>query len=160
MNNLWAIATLSTTIFLGELFSCSNVHNSVTHQPADSQVNSEIRIGSQGSTYLAMKTLTDAYISQVKNVQISFVPMTQSTVALKGVRNGLLDLSSVDEELKFYFKKIGFPTMRSRKFLQSLRDQNVVEFAYKPKSLHFLHRFLKKVSGVPSPNAQMMIHHK
>jgi phosphate transport system substrate-binding protein len=47
-----------------------------------------------------MKTLADAYISPVKNVQVSFVPMTQSITALTEMRNKLLDISSVNEELK------------------------------------------------------------
>lgn len=88
-NNLWLIAILGTSRFLEELSGCttSNIHNSSTNLPADSQAHPEIKIGSHGSTYLAMKTLTDAYISQVKNVQVSFVPMTQSITALTGVKN-------------------------------------------------------------------------
>ncbi|MUG99144.1 phosphate ABC transporter substrate-binding protein [Scytonema sp. UIC 10036] len=101
-NSLWLIATLVICIFLGELSGCttSNIHQFSTNILSGSQAYLEIKIGSHGSTYLAMKTLADAYTSQVKNVHISFVPMAQSMVALKGVRDELLDISSVDEELK------------------------------------------------------------
>lgn len=102
MNNLWAIAALVISIFLGESFGCTtrSLHKNSTIIPSNSPTYLEIKIGCQDSTQLAMKTLVDAYKSQAKNVQISLVPMTQSIVVLKGVRDGQLDISSVDEELK------------------------------------------------------------
>ncbi|KAF3888523.1 MULTISPECIES: substrate-binding domain-containing protein [Nostocales] len=101
-NRFWLIAILGTSIFLGEISGCttSNVRQSSTHLPSGSQARSEIKIGVRGITYVAMKTLADAYRSQVKNVQVSFVPIAQSMAELKGVRDGLLDLSGVSEELK------------------------------------------------------------
>ncbi|WP_460207814.1 substrate-binding domain-containing protein [Scytonema sp. NUACC21] len=87
--------------FFGALSGCTT-DNSIRYShklSANSPTQQEIRIVGDASTYLAMNILADAYISQVKNAQVSFVPANQSMAILAGVKNDLFDIGSVSEQL-------------------------------------------------------------
>jgi phosphate transport system substrate-binding protein len=89
---------IASVIFVG-LSGCST---NAPSNPSDNytEAQQEIKIGGSSSTYTAMKILADAYSSKVKNTKVTFLPPSQSEVAIAGVKDGLIDLGSISKQLK------------------------------------------------------------
>ncbi|NMG08372.1 substrate-binding domain-containing protein [Brasilonema sp. UFV-L1] len=101
LNTQWLIVILSASIIFGELYGCTtNTSTLVKNKEiANTQAQQEIIIGGQSSTYPTMKILADVYTAKVKNIPVSFVPPNQLKIAIAAVKEGLLDICSMSEEL-------------------------------------------------------------
>ena len=64
------------------------------------QTSVEIRITGSGSTYPAMKILGAAYETKVDNAKISFLPSSQSSSGIAGVKEGLVEIGTISRKLK------------------------------------------------------------
>jgi phosphate transport system substrate-binding protein len=88
----------ASLIFAG-LSGCSS---KATSNPStnNTEAQQEIKIGGSSSSYAAIKILTDAYSNKQKNTKATFLPPSQSEVAIAGVKDGLIDLGSISKQLK------------------------------------------------------------
>jgi phosphate transport system substrate-binding protein len=89
---------IASVIFTGLSGCTSNARSNPS--PNYTEAQQEIKIGGSSSTYAAMKIITDGYSSKVKNTKVTFLPPSQSEVAIAGVKDGLIDLGSISKQLK------------------------------------------------------------
>lgn len=95
---LGAIAILSV--------SCNSNINSTADNPektaseqSDNQAQQDIKVSGAATGYPALQALASAYEAK-ENVKIDFQPPSQTTGAIAGSKNGLVDLGPVTRELK------------------------------------------------------------
>ncbi len=98
--NLTTIPSLvAATVIFAALSACTSNDNN-NPSPNNTEAQQEIKIGGSSSSYGAMKILADAHSSKVKNSKVTFLPPSQSEVAIAGVKEGLIDLGSISKQLK------------------------------------------------------------
>ena len=92
--------TLFTVLFgitsLCGIASCSS-GNSIQ---AEVPTQQEIKIVGSSSTYRAARVLAKAYEDKTKNVKFTFLPKSQSSSGIAGVKRGLVDVGTVSRTLK------------------------------------------------------------
>lgn len=93
-NTLFSIA-LGITSLLG-FTSCSSGGSTRTQV----QVPQEIKIVGSSSTYQAAKILAKAYKDKTGNVKFIFLPKSQSSSGIAGVKKGIVDIGTVSRTLK------------------------------------------------------------
>ncbi len=64
------------------------------------QTQQEIKLTGAATPYPAMKALAAAYESEAENVKITFLPPSQSSSGIAGVKEGLVDLGTVTRKPK------------------------------------------------------------
>ena len=93
-NILFGIALGMTGLF--GLMSCSSRSGTQTKV----QTQQEIKIVGSSSTYQAAQILAKAYEDRTGNVKINFLPKSQSSSGIAGVKKGIVDIGTVSRTLK------------------------------------------------------------
>ncbi len=94
-NNILLSIALGITNLFGTI-SCSS--GNITEPEVQAQ--QEIKIVGSSSTYQAAKILATAYENETSNVKITFLPKSQSSSGIAGVKKGLVDVGTVSRTLK------------------------------------------------------------
>lgn len=92
--------TLFTVLFgMTSLFGVASCFSGSTTQ-AEVQTQEEIKIVGSSSTYQAARILAKAYKDKAGNVKFTFLPKSQSSSGIAGVKRGLVDVGTVSRTLK------------------------------------------------------------
>ncbi|MDJ0772613.1 MAG: substrate-binding domain-containing protein [Mastigocoleus sp. MO_167.B18] len=84
---------------LSSLLAVTSCFNRDSTEP-ELPVQQEIKIVGSSSTYQATKILAKAYENKTVNVKFTFLPKSQSSSGIAGVRKGLVDIGTVSRTLK------------------------------------------------------------
>ena len=87
-------------LLTGTLGAIATLAVSCTANVAERQTQQEIKLTGAATPYPAMKALAAAYEAEVGNVNITFLPPSQSSSGIKGVQEGLVDLGTVTRKPK------------------------------------------------------------
>ncbi|MDJ0697354.1 substrate-binding domain-containing protein [Mastigocoleus sp. MO_188.B34] len=89
----------SIALSLSSLLAVTSCFDRDSTEP-ELQVQQEIKIVGSSSTYQATKILAKAYENKTVNVKFTFLPKSQSSSGIAGVRKGLVDIGTVSRTLK------------------------------------------------------------
>ncbi|KST66594.1 substrate-binding domain-containing protein [Mastigocoleus testarum] len=90
---------LSITLGIISLFG-TNSCSSGNITKSEVQAQQEIKIVGSSSTYQAAKILATAYENKTGNVKLTFLPKSQSSSGIAGVKKGFVDIGTVSRTLK------------------------------------------------------------
>ncbi|MGK7900436.1 MAG: substrate-binding domain-containing protein [Hormoscilla sp.] len=86
-------------LWMGLMGSCAIAMSSCSSARTENQTPDEIKIGGSSEAYPVLEVLTAAYQTKGENRKITFLPSSQTSGGIQGVRDEAIDIGLVSREL-------------------------------------------------------------
>lgn len=97
MNRNIIFTALTIGTYLTGITGCSTFN---TATQAEVKTKQEIKVNGSGSTYNAIQVLAKAYENKSSGIKINFLPKSQSSAGIIGVKKGIVEIGTVSRKLK------------------------------------------------------------